>query len=187
MKVLLFKKQVSSLLLIWMVMCVGFMGIFLESEEVRAVGPTEVSGIISMDTIWTLTNSPYIVTGNVIVEIGAILTIEPGVEVKFDGEYYIFIDGSIVAEGNKENNIIFTSNKENPTREDWQYIKIRESSGNKICVIKYCEIKYAKYGLYCEYGTSPTIENSLISNNNNHGIFLEANYEEGCSPQIILN
>ena len=45
---------------------------------------TPVSGGIYANTTWTLANSPYIVTGNVVVFPGVTLTIEPGVVVKFD-------------------------------------------------------------------------------------------------------
>ena len=45
---------------------------------------TEVSGIINVDTSWTLDNSPYIVTGNILVSEGIVLSIEPGVIIKFE-------------------------------------------------------------------------------------------------------
>ena len=50
-------------------------------------GATEVSGLIDINTTWTVSNSPYIVVGSVNVASGVTLTIEPGVEVKFDGVY----------------------------------------------------------------------------------------------------
>ncbi len=43
---------------------------------------TNVSGGIFSNTTWTLANSPYIVTGNVVVFPGVTLTIQPGVEVR---------------------------------------------------------------------------------------------------------
>jgi len=48
---------------------------------------TDVSGVINTNTLWNLDGSPYIVTGGVLVESGATLTIEAGVEVRFDGYY----------------------------------------------------------------------------------------------------
>jgi hypothetical protein len=46
----------------------------------------DVGGIINTDTTWTLTNSPYIVTENVVVSEGITLAIEPRIEVKFETE-----------------------------------------------------------------------------------------------------
>jgi hypothetical protein len=43
---------------------------------------TNISGIIFSDTTWTLAASPYIVTGNFLVNSGITLTIEPGVIIK---------------------------------------------------------------------------------------------------------
>ncbi|MCW4035022.1 MAG: right-handed parallel beta-helix repeat-containing protein [Candidatus Bathyarchaeota archaeon] len=60
---------------------------------------TEVSGVISSDTTWTLENSPYVVTAPLLVDIGATLTIEPGVIVHIDTTY-IRIQGTLIARGN---------------------------------------------------------------------------------------
>lgn len=38
---------------------------------------TNVSGVISSNTTWTLANSPYIVTGNILLNQNVTLTIEP--------------------------------------------------------------------------------------------------------------
>jgi len=40
---------------------------------------TTVSGGIYSNTTWTLANSPYVITGNIVVFPAATLTIEPGV------------------------------------------------------------------------------------------------------------
>ena len=42
---------------------------------------TTVSGGIYTYTTWTLANSPYLMTNNIVVFPGVTLTIEPGVEV----------------------------------------------------------------------------------------------------------
>lgn len=44
---------------------------------------TYVSGTISSNTTWTVLNNPYIVTGNVLLDSGYTLTIDPGVIIKF--------------------------------------------------------------------------------------------------------
>lgn len=48
---------------------------------------TDVSGEINIDTTWALANSPYVMTGDVTVMPGVTLTIEPGVQVHFNGNY----------------------------------------------------------------------------------------------------
>ena len=49
----------------------------------RAAGPTPVSGEITGHAVWSVSGSPYVVTGDVVVRPGASLTIEPGVVVEF--------------------------------------------------------------------------------------------------------
>lgn len=68
-----------------------------------------VSGTISSDTIWAVANSPYVLTGTVIVPINVTLTIQPGVVVNF-GASYIQISGTLNARGTSDNNIVFTTN-----------------------------------------------------------------------------
>jgi len=60
---------------------------------------TDMNGLISDDTIWTLAESPYIVTSDIIVEYGVTPTIQLGVEVRFDGGYSLIVHRSLYAEG----------------------------------------------------------------------------------------
>ena len=54
----------------------GLFGILsIIPEDVGAPGPTYVSGFVSEDTVWIIDNSPYIVTGDIIVEQNINLTI----------------------------------------------------------------------------------------------------------------
>jgi len=66
----------------------------------------EVSGIISADTVWTKANSPYMLTGNVLVSNGVTLTIEAGAIVNLN-TLYIMVNGTLVARGNSADRIIF--------------------------------------------------------------------------------
>ena len=63
-----FSNRTKSIIVIWLLCVVSFSGlmIFNESvEDVSAGGPTEINGVISSDTKWTLDNSPYIIKGNI--------------------------------------------------------------------------------------------------------------------------
>ncbi len=48
----------------------------------KIVAQTNVSGIISTNTTWTLAGSPYIMTGGILVSSGVTLTIEAGVTIQ---------------------------------------------------------------------------------------------------------
>ena len=65
-------------------------------------GPTQISGIISSDTTWTQIGSPYNLTGNVLVNNGVTLAIQPGAIVNLNG-YYIMVNGTLQAWGNYGN------------------------------------------------------------------------------------
>ena len=77
---------------------------------VLRLSATDVSGPITSNTLWTVVNSPYVVTGNVLVMEGVTLTIEPGVEVRFDASKALQINGTLVARGTATDSIRFTSN-----------------------------------------------------------------------------
>ena len=67
---------------------------------------TNVSGVIYTDTTWTQANSPYTLTGNVLVYSGAVLTIQPGVTVNL-GSYYIEVNSTLQAIGSSASEIVF--------------------------------------------------------------------------------
>ena len=67
---------------------------------------TPVGGIITSDTTWTETNSPYTLTGSLMVNPGVTLTIEPGVTVDLSS-YAIMIGGTLNSTGTSTNKIIF--------------------------------------------------------------------------------
>lgn len=130
--------------------------------KVRA--ETQVSGPLQTNTTWSQGGSPYIVTGNIVVMDGVVLEIEPGVNVKFDGEYSLYIDGSLKAEGTDSDHIVFTSNRSTPSVGDWLGIKFRSTSSSSI--ISRGKIEYADNGVNLD-GASPTINHSIIANNRN--------------------
>ena len=72
--------------------------VMLIVKPVNAQSGTSVSGVINQDATWTQANSPYIFTGNVLVNNGVTLTIEAGATVNFVG-YYMEINGTLIAKG----------------------------------------------------------------------------------------
>ena len=69
---------------------------------------TNVNG--SVNGNWTVDNSPYIVTNNLIIQSDDSLIIDPGVEIKFDGNFRFDIFGYLESVGTETDSIIFTKN-----------------------------------------------------------------------------
>lgn len=148
---------------------------------------TNVSGIITTNTAWTVTGSPYIVTGNTLLDSGYTLTIEPGVVVKFNSGLSIQIDGTLIAQGTSDHKITFTSNTAD-TAGAWGYIYFSSAStdavfenniyGNYLSgsILEHCIIQYAGGISVTDNGAlrlenaAPFINYCSITNNSASGI-----------------
>jgi len=134
---------------------------FLSLELLKA--QTFVNGGIYSNTTWTLSNSPYVLTGNMVVFPGKTLTIEPGVEVlvKYDGipntgsMYYLEIRGSLNAIGTQNQPIVFKSDTL-PTEQTWLGINVKGTQGGQLN-IDYIELSNAFYGIYADNQVAPLL------------------------------
>ena len=162
----------------------------------------DAPGVISRNTRWTVSESPYLITGNILVKENVILEIEPGVTVRFKTPpvpsvgYYIRVNGTLRAVGEEENPILFTA--ETPanlwgciafmdTSSDWHETT---SAGS---VLKNCIIEYAGNsqtsgleefggaGIKC-FSASPLIENNTVRYNAGIGIWVS-----GGTQRILSN
>ena len=140
--------------------------IIFNTSNVRAGTP--VSGSIGTDSTWTLAEHPYWVEGNIRILPGVTLTIEPGVEVRFNGSYSFIIDGTLNAIGMLGSRISFTSNLTSLAK--WDSIQVNPSGR---AVIKYVDITHGG-------GGNPPI--LLLSDNNN----LDNINISNCSGEIQL-
>ncbi len=146
----------------------------------------EVSGT------WVQSQSPYTIIGDIYIPQGQILTVKPGVTIKFAGHFSLTSSKNTIfrAIGTQEKNITFTAEN---TSEGWSGIRFIGSGEDDI--LEYCTIEYAKKshtetydyldliggGILCcaEWGeqpdnpfvtpdvtfSSPTISHCLITNN----------------------
>ena len=128
-----------------------------------AFSQTNVSGTISSDSIWDISGSPYIVTGNLTVSSGATLTVDPSVEVQFDNSRIMYVYGALNA-----TTTTFTSSDPSPYPGIWQYIQFGNGTYSGQGLLQGCQFEYAQK-LFVENGTV-TINNSTINSFYYYGI-----------------
>lgn len=162
------EKRIFIVLLGIFLILTSFGGIIILSSD-NAIAGTPKSGIIAINETWALAGSPYWIEDNITVEYGATLTIDPGVEIKFDGYYCLYINGNLNAIGTELNRIIITSNKTTPAPGDWDKIQIN-STGH--AEINYCKISYGRFGIYISNSNFNNLSNNRILSQSWFGIYL---------------
>lgn len=142
---------------------------------------TLVSGGIFSNTSWTVANSPYILTGPIVVFPGNTLTIEPGVTIKvqFKGfntglMSYIELRGAMIANGTLAAPIKFEA--ELATQEyTWRGIEIKSIQGGAFTGTNF-ELQNALYGISSDKIYYDTLSfKHCTFKNNMFGIYLVAN------------
>ncbi|MBU1261954.1 right-handed parallel beta-helix repeat-containing protein [bacterium] len=125
---------------------------------------TYVSGTLSANITWNLVGSPYIATDTVTVAQGVILTIEPGVTMRFATETSLICYGTLNAVGILNGTITFTSDQATHTAGHWNGIRLsgNGATGSKI---SYCDIEYAEQAVYLENVSNVEVTYNIIKEN----------------------
>ncbi len=166
-----------------------------------SLADTFVSGNITSDTTWTVDGSPYIVTSDVTVyhtsrtsgDYVRRLTIEPGVEIRFNPGTGLYIGkdysgsygyyGALSAQGTEAAPIIFTSNSTSALPGDWKGIYFRNPSKDSEDLLGHCVVEFAGHTHGASIfltSASPTIKNCIFRYSGSHGIYID----NGSSPLI---
>ena len=136
--------------------------------NVELYAQTEVGDIQS--GTWSLGKSPYIVTSEIVIPQGLVLKIQPGVVIKFAGNYRIAVSGGLIAQGDKKRPVVFTSifdttsgkiivsNKKIPGAGDWKGIEFLDECDDYTTVMDHCIIRYSNWGIHC-YDVYPLLIN----------------------------
>jgi hypothetical protein len=116
---------------------------------------------------------------------GVTLTIQPGTGIFFKNNAQLKVYGTLIAQGNSSYHIKFSAASESPSVGSWDGIYFEDSSNDANCILKYCDIEYADYGIYCS-SASPTKDYNTISNNS-YGLFLSGGSAQIKNNYIIEN
>ena len=133
---------------------------------------------------------PYLVKSDLLVPAEATLSIEPGVTLMFyDGDSLLWmkIEGKLIAKGDPNNPIVFTSAHRKPDYGQWRGLAFLNPG--EVSEIQYCIFEYGAYfemdtntakgreaqlysGMLAVLNSSPTIENNIVFYNANNGIYV---------------
>ena len=117
---------------------------------------THVSGHITEDTNWQETIK---VDGDIYIDDGYTLTIDPGITVEFQGHYFIDVQGRLLAQGTETDSITFTvadtTGYYDKTHTGWNGLIFDHTpAANDTSRISYCLLEYGKRtkggAVYCD-------------------------------------
>ncbi len=116
---------------------------------------TEVSSNIGNSTTWSLSGSPYIITGNVSV-VGSsnpVLTIEAGVQVLFNSQASLIIGhgsnsgyaGGLIVNGTQQSPVLFSANQAPPQPGHWNSLRFNTQCLNDQLLINHATFEYGGF------------------------------------------
>ncbi len=150
--------------------------------QVPAWGDTTfVSGTIHFNTTWTPAGNPYLVIGGTRVDTNVVLTILPGVQMKFNSGIGLTVDGGLSASGTSTDSIIFTGNGV-----QWAGLNFSSACLQSLCILEYCTIEGVRGIAVRLDGASPSIVRCNIRNNSGV-VTCGIQINGGSAPKILYS
>lgn len=126
-------------------------------------------GTVAENRTWKFAESPYVVQGDIRIRGGAVLTVEPGVEIKFtqrdslpdsqgSAMTELIVQGGLMAVGTENRRIVFTSAESFPKRANWGGIKFIGTNQAEN-LLRYSTVMFADEGVKSE-GSTPSVEHT---------------------------
>lgn len=153
-----------------------------KTQAITVLGK-KAGGAIKADAYMILSNSPYRITKDVVIDGGATLYIEPGVVLEFEQKTSLITeDGGIIARGTNENPITFTAAASSPTPGFYNNA-VRISKKTKVnSSFAYCIIKYATTA-FDIYTGAPEISYCYVASSSQNAVFCR----NDANPSLFYN
>ncbi|NOX89653.1 MAG: T9SS type A sorting domain-containing protein [Calditrichaeota bacterium] len=165
------------------------------------------NGTIKQRTVAGYNNITYMLLGNLTVNSGTYVTVDPGVVIKFNSGVNIYVEGGFKALGNvAQGDIIFTSFKDDnygnpndtngdgsgtsPAAGNWGTIQFKSTSDDAFCHLDKTQILFggsANKGLITFTDANSSVSNSLLSNSYSYGLRCEGTSEPSIDNVEIKN
>lgn len=152
---------------------------------------TAVGGAIVANTTWSAAQGPYLVTADVSVESGAVLSVEAGVTVRFQtGRRLIIHNGALRVAGTAATPVTLTSALNIPTGTpaagDWGGVQFLDGTVDAATLVEHLTISYGSTTAI--FGASPTFNNCRFEHNSGYAISIDlASYPHGSGNSAIGN
>ncbi len=139
-------------------------------------------GHLFVNTVLTAAASPHIVLGDLTVELGVSLTIEPGAELRFTAgadqmdsgddanRSELRVQGTLLANGTPANGILLTSS--GTGRGDWYGLRLLSTAANSS--VDYTTIQYARYGIRSSAPSTNVVRRTEIQQSSSYGIYADS-------------
>lgn len=127
---------------------------------------TDVSGSINAGTTWSVAGSPYVLQGDITINAGVTLTLEPGVRVVAGGDYRIFVNGTLSGSGTVTGPIAFEA-ADPSSRGAWQGLYV--PAGGR-CVLTNAIVRNAAYDILAP-GGELTLTDCEVGLAAEHGLY----------------
>lgn len=133
------------------------------TSNVRA---TDITTHFTTSQTLTLSGSPYNIINNININDGVTITIEEGVEIRFNQGRYLQVFGTLNATG-----VTFTANTDSPTKGFWDAIYVGYQGYSYVANITLdnCVVEYADR-IHVRKGNLELKGSTIIQNLNNYGL-----------------
>ncbi|MDH5648496.1 MAG: right-handed parallel beta-helix repeat-containing protein [Gammaproteobacteria bacterium] len=142
----------------------------LSVEYINNIPRNQAGTVIATDTVWTAGNTPtpYTIASHLTIAQGATLTLQPGVEIRFNKNNKLDVNGTLIVNGSSASPVVLTSNAA-LARGEWVGVVINSTASN--VVIDNANITWAQNGIQVNSAQNVTISNSSITEFSSNGIY----------------